>query len=62
MPGSKLKFFFVSQVFYPDETALGKWEYFFTARFAQGAKVAEEKYIFFSAGRAENKIRLCKKP
>jgi hypothetical protein len=23
--------------------------YFFTARFAQGAKFAEEKYIFFSA-------------
>ena len=50
----------------------GKWEYFFTARFAQGAKFAEEKYIFFSAdprgigfafhraGRAENKIRLRK--
>jgi len=48
----------------------GKWEYFFTARFAQGAKFAEEKYIFFSAdprgigfafhraGRAENKKEL----
>jgi len=33
---------------------------FFTARFAQGAKFAEEKYIFFSAKRAENKICLRK--
>jgi len=45
---------------------------FFTARFAQGAKFAEEKYIFFSAdpggigfafhraGRAENKYAYAK--
>jgi hypothetical protein len=28
---------------------------FFTARFAQGAEVAEKKYYFFSAERAEKK-------
>jgi hypothetical protein len=29
--------------------------YFFTARFAQDAEIAEEKYYFFSTERAEKK-------